>query len=78
MNSPSAFFLQKIARQLELPQSEWSENTVLQATQDLVRRYKQICSALQGVVSEYKLGLGGEKCDELVIAEIHRLHGKKS
>ena len=35
----------------------------------------EICSALQECVQRHKLGLGGERVDRLVIAELDRLKG---
>jgi hypothetical protein len=70
---PSPFALAKVAETLEIPQSDWSESAVIEQGQELVRRYKEMCSRLREVVEQYGLGLGGEHVDELVIAEIHRL-----
>jgi len=71
--APSPFALAKIAEVLEIPQSNWSEKEVIEQARELLRRHKEMCSRLQDIVQQYRLGLGGEQVDALVIAEIHRL-----
>lgn len=38
-----------------------------------IRDKRDMCAGLQDCVQKYKLGLGGERVDKLVIAEIARL-----
>lgn len=40
---------------------------------DWIRGQRDMCARLQECVQKHKLGLGGEKVDALVIAEIERL-----
>lgn len=38
-----------------------------------IRDQREMCARLQECAQEFKLGLGGERVDELVISEVRRL-----
>jgi hypothetical protein len=69
----SAFLVQKLGRLLQMPEREWTEKDIFEACRDLLSRHKHMCSQLQEAVQKYRLGLGGEPVDKLVLDELHRL-----
>jgi len=56
-----------------MPEREWTEKDIFEACRDLLSRHKHMCSQLQEAVQKYRLGLGGEPVDKLVLDELHRL-----
>lgn len=69
----SAFFVQKLGRLLQMPEREWNEKEVLESVRDLLARYKHTMACCQDAAQKYRLGLGGEPVDRLVLDELHRL-----
>ena len=69
----SAFFVQKLGRLLEMHEREWNEKEVLESVRDLLARHKHTMARCQDAAQKYRLGLGGEPVDRLVIDELHRL-----
>ena len=69
----SAFLVQKLGRLLQMPEREWTEKDILEACRDLVARYKHTMARCQDAAQKYRLGLGGEPVDRLVLDELHRL-----
>ena len=69
----SAFFVQKLGRLLQMPEREWNEKDVIESVRDLLARYKHTMACCQDAAQKYRLGLGGEPVDRLVLDELHRL-----
>jgi len=69
----SAFFVQKLGQLLQMPEREWNENEVLESVRDLLARYQHTMARCQDAAQKYRLGLGGEPVDRLVLDELHRL-----
>lgn len=69
----SAFLVQRLGKLLQIPEREWTEKAVIEAVRDLLARYKHTMSKCQDAAQKYRLGLGGEPVDRLVLDELHRL-----
>jgi hypothetical protein len=66
--------LNRIADALQMPRNSRALE-VADSVRWLVENYKRVTTNLQECVQRHHLGLGGEKVDELVCAELNRLLG---